>query len=785
MPKKIPITLNALPNDYVQYLLLQCFVLLEILRIRCFRCGCLVVIGFGLGGCSSPLLITQPTVNESATLRKVPDQNNFSPYTIDLSGEWLFRRASISSVDPAQLEGVFEGWRKIHVPANWYLEGENFSGAAWYQRKFSIPDSLEGKSVQLSFSGVDYMADVWLNGRHLGFHEGYFQPFSFSVPSQLLKAGEENSLLVRVDSPFEEPGQVWSLKKRLIKGVLSHHDTRPGGAWSVKGQDQNTGGIWAGVALHVSNQVSLKDVRISPHLSEDKPADADISLILHSVDAQAVKVRFELIPKNFSSPAISPLEIEYSVVAGDNKLSANYLVNEPSLWWPAGYGNPNLYRLIITVLKDGQVLDRDEQQFGFRTVVVEPLTKTWLVNGHRLFLRGTNYISSQWLSEMTDEKYVQDIGLMKQANINAVRVHAHVEAAAFYQHCDEAGMLVWQDFPLQWGYSDAPDMTQEAVRQVKEMIAMLYNHPSIIAWTLHNEPPWDADWMRYKYPDYQAGQNRLLDQALFAAASQEDGTRYVHPYSSTAEHRWAGWYSGSWRDHGKPTDVALISEFGAQALPNIESLRKIFNESELWPTTSDDWAKWEYHNFQKRETFDIAKVLMGENIYQFISNTQSYQAKLLQYAAESYRRQRFSPVTAAFQFMFVEDWPSANWGVLDYWRQPKAGYYALRKAFQPVLPSIEWERENYKKGEAVKLNVWVINDLWQSFPDAKLIYSLRHKGVLIEENSLPVDVVADSGKIAVKWKKLGLGVGEYEFNVRIEVLGKVLGQNTFTFIVAN
>ncbi len=149
--------------------------------------------------------------------------------------------------------------------------------------------------------------------------------------------------------------------------------------------------------------------------------------------------------------------------------------------------------------------------FGFRTVRVEPGFR-WFINGQSYFLRGSNYLPSQWLAETLfpeaasgkehpfggsagGDFYSRDVGLARQANLNILRVHAHVLPPEFHEACDRAGMLVWQDFPFQWGYSDEPDFHAEAERQMQAMITGLYNHPSIIAWCCHNESPWDAPWM--------------------------------------------------------------------------------------------------------------------------------------------------------------------------------------------------------------------------------------------------------------------------------------------------
>jgi len=254
----------------------------------------------------------------------------------------------------------------------------------------------------------------------------------------------------------------------------------------------------------------------------------------------------------------------------------------------------------------------------------------------------------------------------------------------------------------------------------------------------------------------------------------------VHPYSASGEHPWLGWYSGSWLDYNKPTNISIVAEYGAQALPDIDNLRKIIPEEHLWPITDAQWDLWEFHNFRRKETFQYAKVPKGTTPAEFIRNTQEYQAKLIKLATESYRRQRYHPVSGIFQFMFVEDWPSMNWGILDYWRSPKLGYFALKQAYQPVLPSIKWKQETYKWGE----NVWVINDLTTSFPSAKLTYSLRAGKSLLESHNLTDNIDADSGRIVKTLSWNNLSPGHYELAYTIaDNNGHNLGVNSHEFDV--
>jgi beta-mannosidase len=719
-----------------------------------------------------------------------------TPATVSLEGVWKALAGDLAPAN-AYLPGLDEkDWGTLVVPGNWHLQGKAYSGVVWYRRHFRGIELAPDRLVRLRFDGVDYAADIWINGHYVGHHEGYFEPFSFYVQSYLVP-NSDNVLVVRVNSPNETP-EAWSLHKRLIKGVLNHHDTRPGGAWSVRGQEQNTGGIWGAVTLSAPSRVDISRIQVtsrpesSSQLEPLRHDHADtvwlvgIDTWFAHVASSQLRLEAQIEPETFTPTGTSELSVAVTrvdITSGEVAHLEARVVN-PRLWWTWDQGEPNLYRVTVKAFEGAQFLAESSVLFGFRTIEVDPSTKRWRLNGRSVFLRGTNYISSQWLSEMTKAKLGADLDLMKHANINAVRVHAHLEGEAFYSQCDEKGVLVWQDFALQWGYDDGPEFVQEASRQALAMVHWLYNHPSIGVWTLQNEPPFDADWMKWKYRDYQPEQNKLLNAELVRVVSKADSTRWVHAYSTTGEHQWLGWYSGSWMDFAKPSKEAIISEYGAQALPNLTSLRRIFAESELWPKTDAEWEKWEYHNFQRHETFELAGVKQGANTEEWIGNTQRYQGKLIQFAAENYRRQKYSPVTAVFQFLFNEDWPSINWGIVDYWRSPKPGYEALRTAYQPVLPSIAWSQDRWAPGQTPSFGLWIVNDLARDYPHAELSWTLRDARRVLQENSQRVDIRSDSSSRIQDVKFPDLRKGQY---VLILVLcdagGAALGENSFAFTV--
>lgn len=154
-----------------------------------------------------------------------------------------------------------------------------------------------------------------------------------------------------------------------------------------------------------------------------------------------------------------------------------------------------------------------------------------------------------------------------------------------------------------------------------------------------------------------------------------------------------------------------------------------------------------------RAGFWPGKLSRGATIESFIANTQGYQAEGIQLAAESHRRQRYQPVAALFQFMFSETWPSINWAVIDYQRHPKAGYFALQRAYQPVLPSIEPLTLNWRPGESGKVGLWAINDRWQDYTAATLRWRVTQGEQELARGEMALDLPADSGR---KLKELKL-----------------------------
>ncbi len=620
---------------------------------------------------------------------------------INLNGEYFFVKDSLEKFKIEQIKDAFENNQTdgtMTVPVNWELAGlHNFNGAVWFIKKFEM-NFLHEDLSRLHFLGVDYFADVWLNWHFIGRHEGYFSPFSFNVSKFLER---ENILVVRVSSPYEEPEAVWPDKKKLIKGIFSHHDCRPGGNSKEYGQDQNTGGIWNDVFLELGSKTILQNIKIISTVNEDKSKaylKVEIILLTDNNVSNQILITFQII-----SPADEIFEYEYvyNLKSGTNKTNFDFTISSPQLWWSWDLGKANLYRLKIS----SEYFPSQEIPFGVREFHLDE-QQQFFINGEKLFLRGTNIIPAQFLSDFKKDNIEKVVSLMREANINIVRVHAHVNRKEFYDECDKQGVIVWQDFSLQWTYDDSDKFKLEAIKQIKEMVNHLYNHASIAVWCCHNEP---------------GSQICPLDPSLEQAVYSEDISRIVRRASNYEEHAYDGWYWGDKEHYAAAPMGPLVTEFGAQGLPELDSLKKIVGDKNL---LTPNWQEWEYHNFQTDQTFNIAKIKMGNSIETFIENSQEYQSDLLKTAIDYYRRKRFNGINGIFQFMLIDCWASITWSVVDYYYKKKKAYETLKNCYQPVYISINVRQDQYFAGKKLLLDIYLINDLHFDFGNCDLKFYL-------------------------------------------------------------
>jgi beta-mannosidase len=479
--------------------------------------------------------------------------------------------------------------------------------------------------------------------------------------------------------------------------------------------------------IYETGDIRIDSMRIVPLLLDDGTAvlTFDVGAENYGKEPRMVEASLKIQPDNFVGETLTR-EWEELLPPGRTQIHRVVQMKNPSLWWTWEHGEQNLYRAELGFYQDQQLQDERSERFGVREVTVDK-EHGWKLNGKPFFPRGTNVIPAQWLAEYDEAKIAKDIALLRDANVNAVRVHAHVTRSEFYEACDEAGILVWQDFPLQWSYEESEEFYNNAARQLREMIALLHNHPSIGVWCCHNEPSTNTG---------------TLDNFLYRVAKEADGSRYIEHHSDYRDHPYPGWYYGHWTLFASVPGAPFVSEFGAQALPNLDTMKRMLPMEKLWPP---DWEAWTYHDFQYDQTFNVAEIRTGDSLEEFVKNSQEYQYKLLKLAIESYRRD--PRMTGIFQFMFMDPWPSITWSVIDYWRNPKKGYKALQIGFQPVLISFITGRDRFVEGARdafIISDVVIINDLNQALPHTEVHLWFEDEGgkPLIEETCV-VDIPAN------------------------------------------
>ncbi|MEX0569130.1 MAG: glycoside hydrolase family 2 protein, partial [Candidatus Njordarchaeota archaeon] len=355
-------------------------------------------------------------------------------------------------------------WLKIRVPGHWQEESNElreYSGILWYRSKFEYRKT-SNKVVWLKFNGVFYKTTVWLNGKRLGMNEGYFFPFKFNI-TNIVK--ENNTLAVKVESYNEKRLN----SKKQIAGIFYH--------WDCRDPTFNPGGIWKSIEIYETGIAWIERVKIIPKIVEDY-AEIRLLLIIGSVEEKKVSIHIEIKPHNFEGEQIRR-SIEIDVKPGTNTIEQIFKIKNPKLWWTWDTGKQNMYCVQIQVFSNGDLSDQKTVRFGIKNIELEKRRNGWVfyLNGKRLFIRGTNYgPTKQRLSYVSREDIEKDVRMMREANINMVRIHAHVFPDAL-EVFDEYGILVWQDMPLQWMYSKKTEKT--ILENAKHLVKLTENNPSL------------------------------------------------------------------------------------------------------------------------------------------------------------------------------------------------------------------------------------------------------------------------------------------------------------------
>ncbi len=424
-------------------------------------------------------------------------------FILSLNGNWKIKADPYDKgkkLDFFSPEFDSSSWHEVNIPCHWELAVPHYYNAnpeiIWARKEFLLEEigdhtRLESKLIYLYFKGVFYYVDVYLNGNLLGSHEGYFEPFSFLVNSYLKS---KNILILRVVCRNEKDLG----SKKQILGTFGH--------WDASDPNSNPGGIWNDIIIGESSIIHIHSARKKTQLKSNNLAFEYIYVLITALNEIKTLIKIQYIPKNFKGELISK-EFPVLLKPGLHEYYFNLEINNPVLWWTHDYGQQNLYELKIQCYSNeiefnNVLLDSYNLTTGIKEIHMERSGKyggKWKItfNKHSFFMKGTNYPPWQRLATATKNDFLKDLKLFKNANMNCLRVHAHISRPEFYEACDEEGLILWQDLPLQWVYSKKVFL--EIKRQAEIAIKTHQSHPSIAIWCAHNEPFYAPNMKIVKY----------------------------------------------------------------------------------------------------------------------------------------------------------------------------------------------------------------------------------------------------------------------------------------------
>ncbi len=639
---------------------------------------------------------------------------------MDLGGTW---RAAVADDNLRRVYAApsfdAEHWHPVEVPGHWRSTPvfSRTDGPLLYRRAFTADPLEPGQRAWLEFDGIFYQSDVYLDDAYLGDTEGYFFPHRFEVTDQLAD-GDEHLLALEVAS--SPPGD--RTAKRNITGVFDH--------WDAMDPRWNAGGVWRPVRIARTGPVRIHHYRCVCTDASAERAIIALRVVLSASEAGDVDLVTTLRRPNGQ---VERHDQVHQLAAGENRVEWEVTVENPERWWPRALGAPDLHEIEVSVHeRDGGRSDGRSHRIGLRTIEL----RNWIasVNGERLFLKGSNQGPARLdLAEATEEDFRRDVDLATDAGLDFLRIHAHISRPELYDCADEAGLLLWQDFPLQWGY--ARQVRGQARRQAREMVDLLAHHPSVAIWCGHNEPfAIDIDPRVVADPKKQrrivargivahqlpTWNKTRLDASIKRVISKSDSSRPViahsgvlpHPpqLDGTDSHLYFGWYHGDERDLPRilatmPRLARFVSEFGAQAVPDEAD----FCDPEAWPDL--DWERLaERYSLQKASFDRHVPPERYSTFAEWAAATQRYQATLIRRHIETLRRLKYRPTGGFAQFCFADTNPSVTWSVLDHERRPKLGYAAMAAACAPVIVVADRLPAHLYPGETVGLDVHVVSD---------------------------------------------------------------------------
>jgi len=568
-----------------------------------------------------------------------------------------------------------------------------FSKPWWYRTQFQLSAQDAAGTVLLEFDGVNYSANIWLNGRRVAASsqvKGAFRRFQFDV-SKLVSEGA-NVLAVEVIPP--QPGD-------FSTGFVD---------WNLPPPDRNMG-IFRTVRLRFCRGVSIENLYVQTDLNVETLDEAKLTITAelanHTNSIASGILEGEIESIRFSKAVkIGPRERK-TVQLADLKIA------KPRVWWPHGMGTPELYDLHLRFIADDKVCDAADVRFGIRKVedyTNEGGHKGFKVNGKKILIKAAGWTDDLFLADTTETIDAQ-LQYVRHVNLNAIRLEGiWGKDHTLYDLCDRYGILMMVGWSCHWEHEQylgkpvderyggvvSPEDIELVAKSWQDQVLWLRNHPSIFVWAVASDkvpkPQLERKYIETfrKYDPSRpylastggvGSEQRIIGKDVVVSdTSGPAGVKMLGPYAYTPP---IYWYTDTQRGgaYGFNTETSP-----GEAVPVLESIRKMIPQEHLWPV--DEF--WEFHcglnefdNLNRYQQAIERRYGKPDNVEQFARKAQVLNYELMRPMFEAFRANR-GTATGIIQWMLNAAWPKMYWQLYDKYLMPTGAFYAARKACEPV-----------------------------------------------------------------------------------------------------
>jgi beta-mannosidase len=689
----------------------------------------------------------------------------------------------------------------------------------WYRCDFAGPEEplIPGERLRLIFHGLDTFVTIWLNGVELGHHQNMFRPAEFDV-SESIRLGQRNTLALCFARPLdqvrEDPAiQPWGINPER----LWMRKAQFGFGWDW-GPRLPTVGIWRPVELRRERGAILSGIGCATVELDPDHTWAALAITVEVerfATAEPLIAELELASPDGTLPAIK--EAVSVLGSGPQLRKTTYLmIEQPRLWWTHDLGSPALYQLRVTLRQGGEILDTQRQAVGIRTISLdqspdpdEPGTRffRFVLNGVPIFARGANWIPAEsFVGIIGHERYAPFLHAARDAHMNMLRIWGGgiYEHDAFYDLCDQLGLLVWQDFMFACAPYPEHDPTFRAEVEAEALyqVRRLRSRACLALWCGNNENQWLHDLQYWNVPDARVPGTGLYHDLLPRIVARYSshipywpGSPYGGSDHNSMEdgdrHNWDVWHGNRpfQRRFGErperdftpegvdfrhyATDLGrFISEFGMHAAPVRATLHQVIPPAERFHHS----PSLDHHNKDnpKNKGDNLMAVVTGlpTTLEEYIDFSMIAQAEGLKFAIEHYRRRK--PHCSGTLFWQLNDcWPVLSWSVLDYYGAGKAGYYAVRRAYAPVLAS-------FKPLPDGSVELWLTNDTLSPISTTARLELAESGGTSIWQREQVLHIDANSSRAVALFAQTELGEGPGRY-LRVSASGGAFAPNRHFF----